>query len=276
MQMRSLLPYLLTINVMAYHYAHGDDTTIGATTANTTAQADATANAPAITSFDDANADDADNEGCSNEDNESTDVCTSWEDSYSDDGASWIPTFTPLTTIPTYQEIVQCTAANDANFATQLAAATQALQTYLSQCLTNGTIDEQQVVTLVDTIKQVYRTYIRQSAFLAFAKAQLLQNEAQYQAYQTQLTEVQKSIQQAAQQASNAWLAVAAGDGALADAFTASQNAVTAIGAAQSEIDQINVQIAALLALLASNEVGQVGNGDPATSGTTGPDIVAQ
>lgn len=222
-------------------------TEIQATTDTTTPSTDATpttdTTAPA----------DSSEEACSNADAESSD-CPSWDVNCSNvDDQAWIPTFTTPTTLPSYQDIITCTNTNDAYFAAQIAAANQALQTHLDQCIVNGACDEEQIAALINAIQDVYKAYVRQSAFLAYLKAQRLQDEAQYQAYQTQLAALQASIQQAAQQAIAAWQAVVAGTDTAADALAASQAAATSIATTQGQIDQVNAQVAALLALLATN-----------------------
>jgi hypothetical protein len=196
---------------------------------------------------------DSSEEACSNADATAPN-CPSWDANCANtDDQAWIPTFYAPATLPSYQDIINCTASNDANFATQLATANQALQAYLDQCIANGACDEDQLAALINAIQDVYRAYVRQSAFLAYLKAQCLQDEAEYQAYQIQLAAFQASIQQAVQQVIAAWQAVGAGTDNVADALAASQAAAATITATQSQIDQVNVQVAALLALLATN-----------------------
>lgn len=246
MQLRAVLPYILIFNGLGHYPAQADAT--DATTP--TVQTDPNA-APDVTPATDSNA------ACSNTDTTTTDTttdCPSWDANCSNcDDQSWVPAFTAPATLPSYQDIINCTNANDANFATQLATANQALQAYLDQCIVNGACDENQVATLINAIQEVYRAYIRQSAFLAYLKAQRLQDESEYQGYQTQIAALQASIQQAIQQAIAAWQAVAAGTDNAADALVASQAAATAITALQGQIDEVNVQVNALLTLLATN-----------------------
>ncbi len=79
-------------------------------------------------------------------------------------------TFPPLYKVPTYSEIIALTNQNEALFNTQIAYADQALETYLRQCIVNGAYDEQQIANLIDTIKNVYMVFVRQSAFLHMQK----------------------------------------------------------------------------------------------------------
>jgi hypothetical protein len=207
------------------------------------------------TSPDDSYYGDADDgEGCPNDDGDADDYfytqgCPTQVD-------PWIPAFTPLNPVPTYQEIIDATNANEALFEANIATANQALETYLRQCIVNGTLNEQQVATLVESIKQVYVAFVRQSAFLAYAKAQRLQDEAEYQAYQAQIQALQATIQQTAQQIANLWLAVGASSASVANALAATQTAAAAITATQAQIAEVNAQIAALLALLATDQYG--------------------
>lgn len=169
---------------------------------------------------------------------------------------AWIPTFPPLDKVPTYAEIITLTNQNEALFNTQIAYANQALEAYLRQCIVNGAYDEQQIANLINTIKNVYMVFVRQSAFLAYAKNIRLQNEVEYQAYQAQLAALATAVQQAAQQAGDAWYAVVQGANSAANALSVSEDAAAAIATNQDQMTQIGVQISALLATLAAESYG--------------------
>jgi len=59
-------------------------------------------------------------------------------------------------------------------------------------------------------------------------------------------------VQQAAQQAGDAWYAVVQGTESAADALIVSQNSAATIAADQTQMAQIAAQISALLAVLAT------------------------
>ncbi len=168
--------------------------------------------------------------------------------------ASLIPSFQPsdVQPVPSYQGIINATTANEAQFNTQLSTANQALIAYLRQCIVNGACDAQQVSALMDTIQQAYVTFVQQAALLAYAKAQRLQDETAYQAYLAQIAGLQTGSQQAANQAGSTWFSVEAGYETADNALAVSQNSATAINANQAQIVQVNAQIAALLATLAT------------------------
>lgn len=276
MQLRAFLPYLLIFNSLGYQPlqadASGATNTTVQTDLNTTAPSDtiqtsdsgdssetttdtAVAANPDTTASSDATDPSVDSTVDTAGDNTAACECPSWNDnSPNDENESWIPTFIAPATLPSYQDIIACTVANEASFAAELATANQALKAYLEQCIMNGSCDEEQVAALVNAVQGVYKAYVRQSAFLAYLKAQRLQDEAEYQAYQTQLAALQASIQQAAQQAIAAWQAVAAGKDTVSDALAVSQSVGTAITTTQGQIDQVNAQINALLVLLATDE----------------------
>ena len=92
--------------------------------------------------------------------------------------------------------------------------------------------------------------------FLAYAKNIRLQDEVEYQAYQAQLAALATAVQQAAQQAGDAWYAVVQGLTVLRMRLSVSQDAAATIAANQAQMAQIGVQISALLAVLATEPYG--------------------
>jgi hypothetical protein len=237
MQMRSMLAYLLMINVIGYNAVVRCDDSASSYTGMYTSTTGC--------ACDNCDCQHCDGDSCGGNDGDE------WAGDCADQADVWIPVFPPLYVIPTYEDILQGTNANEVLFDSQLADVNQALKTYLRLCIMNGTCDEQQIATLIDAVKEVYKTFVRQSAFLAYVKAVRLYNEEEYQTYQAQLAALQAIIQQAAHQAGAVWFAVEAGTDTPAHALVVSQDAVNTIAITQAQMDQITVEVAALLVRLA-------------------------
>lgn len=169
-----------------------------------------------------------------------------------DDINLWLPTFPALAVDLTHQEIAQRTDINDATFDTQIAAVNAAFKAALRQCIVNGVLAEEQFLALMEPVKQAYMAYVREVAFLVFAKAERLKDEAQYQAYMAQIAALRATMQATAHQAGDTWFAVEAGNDTTAHALSVSEGAASTIDAQQAQIDAINALVQALLVELAN------------------------